>query len=76
MLSLLQLNKGENGIITQFIGGRGFHQRMNQMGFHLGDTVQLIEKGAFGGPVMVKIHGSEFALGRGIAAKVLLRKDQ
>ena len=73
-MNLLQLHKNEEAAIIGFAGGRGFQQRLMQMGFHIGDRVKISERGAFGGPVMVQIHSSEFALGRGIAAKILIKK--
>ncbi len=72
MRRLLDLEKGESGTVISIVGGMGIQRRLNQMGLHVGDRVRVVEKAPFGGPVVVEVHGSEFVLGRGVAAKIMV----
>jgi ferrous iron transport protein A len=51
-------------------GGRGVHSHLNTLGIHVGDQIIVIDRAPFSGPVLVEIHGSRVALGRGVANKV------
>lgn len=55
-------------------GGWGVRQRLNQMGIHPGDRVLVRRSGVMGGPLLIRIHGTEVALGRGMARKVLVER--
>jgi len=43
------------------------------MGLHIGDLVQVTERAPFGGPIMIRVHGAEFVIGRGVASRILVR---
>ena len=51
-------------------GGHGVCTHLNTLGIHVGDEIVVIARAPFRGPVLVEIHGSRVALGRGIAKKV------
>lgn len=51
-------------------GGWGCSQRLNQLGIHAGDLITVKRNAGFGGPILVQIHGSEVALGRGMARHI------
>jgi ferrous iron transport protein A len=51
-------------------GGRGVRSHLNTLGIHVGDWVTILEKAPFRGPVLVEVHGTRFAIGRGLAAKI------
>ncbi len=55
-------------------GGWGVRQRLNQMGIHPGDRVFVRRSGVMGGPLLIQIHGTEVALGRGMARKILVQE--
>ena len=69
---LLDLKKGESGVVAAIQGGHGFQRRLHSMGLHVGDRVQVTERAPFGGPIMIRLHGSEFVIGRGVAARILV----
>jgi Fe2+ transport system protein FeoA len=52
--------RGEQVRVIEIGGGWGIRQRLNQMGIHEG------------GPRLIEIHGSDVALGRGIAKHILV----
>jgi ferrous iron transport protein A len=64
----------ENGKakVVDIRGGIGLRQRLGQMGVHPGDVITLLRYGALGGPILIEVHGSQVALGRGIASKVIV----
>jgi ferrous iron transport protein A len=64
----------ENGKakVIDIQGGAGIRQRLSQMGIHPGDIVTMVRYGALHGPLLIEIHGSQVALGRGIASKIIV----
>jgi ferrous iron transport protein A len=51
-------------------GGARVRTHLNTLGIHIGDWITVVERAPFRGPVLVEIHGSRVALGRGVASKV------
>lgn len=70
---LIALLPGEEAWVVGFRGGRGLSQRLAELGLTPGEPVRVLSAGR-GGPVLVEIRGSRIALGRGMAAKVLVRR--
>ncbi len=60
--------------VVDIRGGPGVRQRLSQMGIHPGDIITILRYGVLRGPILIEIHGSQVALGRGIAAKVLVEE--
>jgi ferrous iron transport protein A len=54
-------------------GGRRVRAHLNTLGIHVGDAVRVVERAPFRGPVLVEIHGTRVALGRGVARRVIVR---
>ncbi len=73
--SLCQLIVGEEGIIVAIEGGHGFRNRILSMGLHPGDKVRVVRASPFRGPLLVENLDQGFclALGRGMAAKVMVK---
>ena len=68
------LRTGESGVLKSYTGERGMLGRCLSMGFTPGSPVRMIEN--FGrGPVLVKVHDTEVALGRGMAGKMMVRRE-
>jgi ferrous iron transport protein A len=44
------------------------------MGIHPGDTITMLRIGALRGPILIEVHSSQVALGRGIASKVIVEE--
>lgn len=72
-MSLLELPIGSRARVITIQGGMG-RRRIMSLGLREGDEIELLYKGAFGGPVLVKnlSNGSQIAVGRGMAAKILV----
>jgi ferrous iron transport protein A len=71
-MTLDQLTPGDEARVLDIRAGRGLQQRLNHLGIHLGDTVCISGCGAFRGPFLVRVHGMQIALGRGIARHIFV----
>lgn len=57
-------------------GGWGVRRRLGQLGIHPGDIITVVRYGAFQGPILIQVHGSQVALGRGIASRILVKESE
>ena len=73
LMTLDQLGFGRAAKIVAIGGGHGLQRHLRQMGFHPGDAVSVSSRGAFRGPLLVSVHGSQIAIGRGIARKIEIK---
>jgi ferrous iron transport protein A len=72
LIRLGALKKGERATIEGFEAGHSLVSRLAALGFTPGAEVEMIQN--FGqGPVIVGVRDTRIALGRGEAAKVLVR---
>ena len=58
--------------VVNISGGWGIRQRLGCLGIHPGDMLTIMNSAIMQGPILVKIHGNQVALGRGIARKILV----
>lgn len=68
---LLELSIGTKAKVTGIFGGRS-RMKIMALGIREGDIIEVLYKGAFGGPILVKnlLTGAQIALGRGIASRI------
>jgi ferrous iron transport protein A len=72
-IPMIMLQTGESGVLKSYRGGKDMLGRCLSMGFTPGSPVRMI--GNFGrGPVLVKVHDVEVALGRGMADKIMVTR--
>jgi len=71
-LTLDSVPKEKEVKIVEIRGGWGIRQRLNQMGINTGDMIFVKRSGIMGGPILIQVHGTEVALGRGMAKKVIV----
>ena len=77
MLTLLELPVGEVAEVVAIRGGWGAQRNLAALGFIPGKKVHKIAVQPVGGPVMVEIMGGgKVAIGRGMAAKIIIRKEK
>lgn len=72
--TLLNLGSGQAGTVVGCGGGHGLVSRFAAMGFTPGSLVTVINNHGRG-PILVLVHGARVALGRGEAARVLVRPE-
>ncbi len=75
-LRLTQVQNMKRVRVVRIEGGWGARQRLNRVGIHEGDEIFIKRSGIMGGPLLVRIHGSDIALGRGIAHKVVVEEKE
>lgn len=56
--------------VVDVIGGWGLRQHISQLGIHPGDVLTVLRHAAMGGPILIMIHGSQIAIGRGMASHI------
>lgn len=70
MKTLRDIEEGKKARVLDILGGMGVRQHLSTIGIHVGDTVLVKRHAAWGGPILIGVHGSEVALGRGVASKI------
>jgi ferrous iron transport protein A len=75
LVELSRLAPRERGIVHTLVGGRGFVSRLAALGFTVGAPVTMVRNHGQG-PVIVLVRDTRIALGRGEAAKVLVRRRE
>jgi len=70
MTTLEQVALQDHAKVVDIDGGMRVRSHLNTLGIHVGDTVRVVERAPFRGPVLIEIHGTRVALGRGVARKV------
>jgi ferrous iron transport protein A len=73
--TLDQMFEKSKAKVIDIRGGPGVRQRLSQMGIHPGDIITILRYGALRGPLLIEIHGSQVALGRGIASKIIVVEE-
>lgn len=69
---LVELPVGQTARVVAVTGpGRGVRLRLRTLGLRPGACLRLLSRGP-GGPVLVEVDGCCFALGRGIARRILV----
>jgi Fe2+ transport system protein FeoA len=72
--SLIALGLGKPAEIKRIQGGRGFQRRVESLGIRVGKTVRKIAEQPLRGPVVLELDGCRIALGRGMAAKIIVEE--
>ena len=72
--TLDQIDENKKAKVIDIQGGVGVRQRLEQMGIHPGDIVTILRFGALRGPILIEVHGSQVALGRGIASRIIVEE--
>jgi ferrous iron transport protein A len=70
MMTLEHVETRREAQVRAIAGGARVREHLNSLGIHVGDRIVVMERAPFRGPLIVEIHGSRVALGRGIARKV------
>ena len=72
-VTLLSMRDDEIGYIAEISGGPDFHNKLKAMGLYPGRHIAKRSPESSRGPVVVEVMGTRVALGRGMAAKVLVK---
>ncbi|MCS7102730.1 MAG: ferrous iron transport protein A [Candidatus Korarchaeum sp.] len=69
-VALSSLRPREKGRVVSIAGGLGVARRLMEIGVLPGEVVEVLSNSF--GPVVIRTRGVTFALGRGLASKVLV----
>jgi len=73
---LANLSLGESGVIVKITDERqDMLQYLATLGLVPGASVSIEEKAPFNGPIMVKVMGASYALGRNVASVIWIKKS-
>ena len=72
VLTMDRVGVGIQVRVVEIQGGWGLRQRLSRLGIHAGDKVLIKRSGIMGGPILIRVHGTEVAVGRGMARRVLV----
>jgi ferrous iron transport protein A len=75
MMTLDTVGVHRDARVIMIDGGQSVRSYLNTLGIHIGDWLTVVQRAPFRGPVLVEIHGSRVALGRGIATKIRVDMD-
>ena len=70
--SLVDMDTGRSGVVTDVRGGAGLRRRLDAMGIRLGAQLTKTSGSYLRGPVTVRTGNSQLALGFGMAGKIIL----
>lgn len=75
MMTLDTVGVHREARVIMIDGGQRVHSYLNTLGIHIGDWLTVVQRAPFRGPVLVEIHGTRVALGRGVATKIRVDMD-
>nr|NLJ03602.1 hypothetical protein [Bacillota bacterium] len=70
---LINVSEGETCRVARIQAGRTATKRLYEMGFNTGARIEVLKNDR--GPLIVGLGGHKVALGRGLAAKMLVTKE-
>jgi Fe2+ transport system protein FeoA len=68
--TLDHLKDGDTATIHEILGGHGIRHRLNHLGIHPQDQLEVIRSGYPGGPMLIKVHDIQVGIGQGMAKKI------
>ncbi|MDD5634747.1 MAG: FeoA family protein [Candidatus Omnitrophica bacterium] len=74
-ISLVQMKANHKGKVIEILGGTNLQERLMNMGVYVGKEVTKLSHIGLRGPIVIKSGRSNFALGHGVAAKVILERE-
>ncbi len=74
-ISLCDLEKDQNALIVAIIAGHKSAKRLADLGLTPNTPIKILRKTIFCGPMEVQVRGMNLVLGKGVAAKVLVKKS-
>jgi Fe2+ transport system protein FeoA len=72
MARLIDIEKGTQVKIAAFDGESRYMTRLNQSGLYPGDLARVVRIAPFDGPILIEVRGMEIALGKSLAARILV----
>jgi DtxR family transcriptional regulator, Mn-dependent transcriptional regulator len=74
VISLCDLEKNQQAIIVAITAGHKAAKRLADSGLTPSTTIKIIRKTIFCGPMEIQVRGTKMVLGKGVAAKIFVKK--
>ncbi len=74
-MSLLDVKQGSWSKVLRVEGGAALAAALRQYGVFPGDRIRVLRSAPLGGPLLVEVNAREVALGRGVAACVVVEAE-
>jgi ferrous iron transport protein A len=74
--TLDRIRTNKNVTVVDVTGGLGLRRHVSQLGIHPGDILTVLRHAAMGGPILIMIHGSQIAIGRGMASQISVEDNE
>jgi Fe2+ transport system protein FeoA len=74
MTPLLNLRPGDAATVAVIHADTGLRQRLAALGFRIGRRIELIRRGAFAGPLHVRLGTTDVILRRKQAAQIEVKR--
>ncbi len=71
-ISLIDMKTGETGTVVEIFGGRGVLNRLGALGIRQGVKVTKVSAAFARGPVVLRVYGTQTALGFGVSYKIIV----
>jgi ferrous iron transport protein A len=75
-IPLVDMKTGETGKVVEIFAGRGIHNRLRALGLRQGVKVTKVSAAFARGPVVLKVYGTQTALGYGISHKIIVEVER
>ena len=72
--SLDEIPMTHSGKVLVIEGGFQMRSNLNNRGIHVGDVLTVIRAGILKGPIVVRVHGMDVALGRRMASRIMMEE--
>ena len=72
--SLLEVSSRTSVKIVSITGGKTARRSLAQLGIGVGSVVTIKRNAPFAGPLLLDNHGTSIAVGRGVAAKIMVEE--
>ena len=74
-IPLTKAKANQKGKVAEINAGRGLENRLMSMGIYVGREITKLSQFALRGPVAVKVGSAVFALGYGMASKIIIETE-
>ncbi len=71
-IPLVQVSAGQSVCVVDVLGGYGLAARLEALGIRPGTNITKRSEMFMKGPVTVEVHGTQIAIGYGMASKILV----
>ncbi|OGS49404.1 MAG: hypothetical protein A3K68_02665 [Euryarchaeota archaeon RBG_16_68_13] len=68
--ALTSLRPGTTGVVTAIEGDRDSRQQLYSLGILEGTEIRLVRRAPMGGALLVRVRGSQYALGPDVASRI------